>query len=188
MSRALVVARAWGVPRTLLVAAALACVVQLAAASYVGLPSFSADIPALDLVPPAAALLLAGPLVEQTPALTLHAGRPLGQMLLLRYAATQAAGAVVVGSLALTGWSLERSLAVVLFLAGSAVFTALLGAWYWVPMMGGCYGWLLRSQQLDDLADADIPYAAAAAGLVIGGLAYVAAGIYRTHRARCPRR
>lgn len=183
----LAVARAWGVPRTLLLALVLAGVVQLVATSYVGLPSFAADIPALDLVPPAAALVLAAPLVDQTPDLTLRAGRPLRQVFLLRYAATHVSGAIVVASLALTGWTTERSLAVVLFLAGSAVGVALLQSWYWVPMMGASYVWLLRSQHLDDLADADIPVAAAIAGLLIAGLVYVCSGLHRDHRTRCPR-
>lgn len=186
MSR-LAVARSWGLPRTLLLALLLAGAVQLVATSYVGLPSFAADIPALDLVPPAAALLLAAPLVDQTPDLTLRAARPLGQLLLLRYAATHAAGTIVVASLALSGWTLERSLVVVLFLAGSAVGAALLHSWYWVPVMGASYVWLLRSQNLDDLTDADIPIPAAVAGLVLAAAIYVAAGCYRVQRRRCPR-
>jgi len=187
VSRTLAVARAWGVPRTTLLSLLLVGSAQLVATSYVGLPSFAADIPALDLVPPAAALLLASPLVDQTPDLTLRAGRPLWQLLLLRYAATHTAGGIVVAGLALSGWSLERSLVVTLFLAGSALATALLGAWYWVPVMGCSYGWLLRSQHLDDLADADIPLAVAAAGLVLGAAVYLAAGLHRVRRARCPR-
>lgn len=187
MSRALAVARAWGLPRTLLLAVLLAGSVQLVATSYVGLPSFADDIPALDLVPPAAALVLASPLIDQTPELTLRAGRALGLVLLLRYTAAHAAGAIVVASLASTGWTFERSLVVVLFLAGSALSAAVLGATFWVPVMVGSYLWLLRSQQLDDLADADVPVAAVAAGLVLAGLAYVAAGLYRVHRTRCPR-
>lgn len=187
MSRALAVARAWGVPRTLLLALLLGGFAQLVAASYVGLPSFTADIPALDLVPPAAALLLASSLVDQTPELTLRAGRPLVLVLLLRYAAAQAAGAIVIVSLASAGWTLERSLAVALFLAGSAVTAALLDGWYWVPVMGAGYAWLLRSQHLETSADADIPVLAAAAGLVLAGVAYVAIGCLRVHRRRCPR-
>lgn len=174
-------------PRTLLLALLLAGWAQLVATSYVGMPSFEAEIPALDLVPPAAALVLAAPLVDQTPDLTLRAGRPLGQVLLLRYVATHTAGAIVIGSLALSGWSFERSLVVVLFLAGSAVAATGLGAWHWVPMMAGSYVWLLRSQHLDDLNDADVPVAAAATALVAAGVIYVLAGLYRTHRTRCPR-
>ena len=187
MSRRLAVARAWGLPRTLLLAAVLAGAVQLVASSYVGLPSFAADIPALDLVPPAAALLLAPPLVDQTPDLTLRAGRPLGLVLLLRYTTVQSAGAIVVVSLASTAWTFERSLVVVLFLAGSALGAAVLGGYHWVPVMAGSYLWLLRSQQLDELADADVPVVVAAAGLVLAGLVYVAAGAYRIRRRRCPR-
>jgi hypothetical protein len=174
------------VPQTFLLALLLSGSVQLVATSYVGLPSFAAEVPALVLVPPAAGLLLASPLVDQMPELTLRAGRPLGRVLLLRYATTQIAGAIVVASLALTGWTFERSLVVVLFLAGSAVAASALGPWHWVPVMGASYGWLLRSQHLDDLADADIPVAAAAAGLVLAGAVYVAAGCYRVHRSRCP--
>ena len=186
MSRRLAVARAWGLPRTLLLAVLLAGAVQLVATSYVGLPSFADDIPALELVPPAAALVLAPPLVDQTPELTLRAGRPLWLVLLLRYAAVQAAGAVVVASLASTAWTFERSLVVVLFLAGSALGAAVLGGYQWVPVMAGSYLWLLHSQQLDDLADADAPVVVAAAGLVLAGLVYVMAGVYRVHRRRCP--
>lgn len=187
MSRTLVaVARAWGVQRSLLLALLLGGSAQLIAASYVGLPSFTADIPALDLMPPAAALLLVSPLVDQTPELTLRAGRRLVEVLSLRYAAAHTAGAIVVASLTLSGWTLERSLAVVLFLAGSAVGAALLDGWYWVPVMGAAYAWLLRSQQLQTNADADIPIPAAAAGLVVAGVLYVAIGCYRVHRRRCP--
>lgn len=186
MSRQLAVARAWGLPRTLLLAVLLAGSVQLVATSYVGLPSFAAEIPALDLVPPAAALVLSSPLVDQTPDLTLRAGRPLGLVLLLRYTAVHAAGAVVVASLASTAWTFERSLVVVLFLAGSALAATVLGGAFWVPVMAVSYLWLLRSQQLDDLADADVPVVVAAAGLVLAGLVYVTAGLYRVHRRRCP--
>ncbi len=72
-------------------------------------------------------------------------------------------------------------------LAGSALAAAVLGGAFWVPVMAGSYLWLLRSQQLDDLADADVPVVVAAAGLVLAGLAYVTAGVYRVHRRRCPR-
>jgi len=190
VSRALAVARAWGVPRTLLLALLLAGSAQLAAASYVGLPAFAADIPALDLVPPAAALVLASPLVDQTPDLTLRAGRPLWQVLTLRYAASHAAGAIVVAGLCLSGWTFHRSLAVVLFLAGSALGTALLGGWFWVPMMGVSYAWL-RSQQLTDVGAADVPIVAAAAASVLGGLVYVSVRAWVVRRplrpGRCPR-
>ncbi|MCD4532678.1 hypothetical protein LRP67_01060 [Nocardioides sp. cx-169] len=179
--------RAWGVSRTLLFAALLSAAVQLAAATYVGLPSFEAAISTLDLVPPAAGMLLAAPLVDQTPELTLRSTRPLALLLLLRYAAVQCAGAVVLASLALTAWTLERAGVVVLFLAGSAVAAAALGGWYWVPVLGAGYAWLWRAQDLRDLADADVPLLTAAAGLGLGGLFYVAAVGHRLRRVRCPR-
>lgn len=188
MSRALAVARTWGVPRTVLVAAALGGFAQLVAASYVGLPSFAADIPALQLVPPAAALVLASPLLDQTPDLTLGAGRPLTQVLLLRYVTTQVAGGLVVASLALTGWTLERSLVVVVFLAGSASAVALTGSFYWVPVLAASYLWLLRGQHLDDAGGGEVTVVVAVVGLVLGASIYVAAGLYRVHRSRRPRR
>ncbi|MCW2851434.1 MAG: hypothetical protein JWM84_1098, partial [Nocardioides sp.] len=61
MSSRIAVLRAWGVPRTLLLAVAIAGAVQLVASTYVGLPSFAAEIPALDLAAPAAALVLTAP-------------------------------------------------------------------------------------------------------------------------------
>ncbi|WP_134741116.1 hypothetical protein [Nocardioides sp. 503] len=175
-------------PRTLMLALALAGVVQLVAATYVGLPSFAAEIPALDLAPPAAALVLAAPLVDQTPDLTLRAVRPLWSVLLLRYVATQAAGALVLASLALTGWTLARSLVLVLFLAGSAVAVALVDAWFWVPVLAASYAWLWRVQHLSGSGEADVALTGVAAATVLGGLAFVAAGVWRVHRTRCPRR
>ena len=180
------VAHAWGLGRTLGLAVVLAAMAPIAAATYVGLPSFEAAIPVLDLVPPVAALLLAGPLVDQTPDLTLRAARPVALLLLLRYLAVQCAGAVVLASLALTAWTWERASVVVLLLAGSAVGVALLGGWYWVPMLGAGYAWLWRAQHLRNLAEADVPPVLAAGGVLLAGLAYVAVGGYRTHRARCP--
>lgn len=187
MSEALAVARAWGVPRTLLLALLLAISVQVVATTYVGLPSFAASIPALDLVPPAAALLLGSPLVDRTPDLTLRAVRPLSRVLLLRYAAVQAAGALVVASLVLSAWTLERALVVVPFLAGAALGTAALGGWYWVPVMGGSYAWLLWVQHLDGVGEADVDVVVALTSLALAGLAYVGAGVHRVHRARGPR-
>jgi hypothetical protein len=181
------VLRAWGVSRTMLLAACLAAAVQLVTATYVGLPSFEAAISTLDLAPPAAALLLTAPLVDQTPDLTVRSARPVALLLLLRYAAVQCAGGVVLASLALTAWTLERACVVVLFLAGSAVGVAVLGGWYWVPVLGAAYAWLWRAQHLRSLADADVPLLVAAGGLALGGLAYVAAGSHRVRRARCPR-
>jgi hypothetical protein len=181
------VLRAWGVPRTLLLAGLIALGVQLAARTYVGLPTFAAAIPVLDLVPPAAALVLAAPLVDQTPELTLRAGRPLWVVLVLRYAAVQGAGALVLASLALSPWTLARSLTVVLFLSGATVAAAALGAWYWVPVMGTSYAWLWRTQHLDDLGEADVGVLTGLGALVLAGLTHVAVGAYRVHRARCPR-
>jgi hypothetical protein len=187
VSSRVAVLRTWGVPRTLLMAVAIAGAVQLVASTYVGLPSFAAEIPALDLAAPAAALVLTAPLVDQTPALTVRAVRPLWQVLLLRYAAVHAAGAIVLASLALTAWTLARSLVLVLFLAGGAVAVALADAWFWVPVLGASYAWLWRVQHQSGPGEADVSVTGAGAALVLGGLAFVAAGLWRTHRARCPR-
>ncbi|WP_193606727.1 hypothetical protein [Nocardioides lijunqiniae] len=187
MSSRLAVLRAWGAPRTLLTALALAGAVQLAASAYVGLPAFAAEIPALDLAAPAAALLLASPLVDQTPDLTLRAVRPLWRVLLLRYALVQACGAVVLVSLTLTAWTLSRALVLVVFLAGSAVAVAAVEAWFWVPVLAASYAWLWRAQQRGAAED-DVALTSALATLVLGGLVFVAAGTWRAHRARCPPR
>ncbi|WP_193611154.1 hypothetical protein [Nocardioides lijunqiniae] len=187
MSSRLAVLRAWGAPRTLLTALALAGAVQLAASTYVGLPAFAAEIPALDLAAPAAALLLASPLVDQTPDLTLRAVRPLWRVLLLRYAVVQVAGTLVLVSLTLTAWTLARALVLVVFLAGSAVTVAAVDAWFWVPVLAASYAWLWWVQQRG-AHGSDVALTSAVAALVLGGLVFVAAGTWRVHRSRCPRR
>lgn len=182
-SQVLTVLRVWGVLRTLLVAVVLAFVVQLVATSHVGLPTFAFSLPVLNLIPPVAGLVLAAPLVDQTPELTLRTARAVPLLLLLRYLAVQAAGVIVVASLASTAWTLGRALLVVVFLGVSALSSVLLGGWYWVPLVALAYGWLLLTQDPDHAALTGAGVPAAVVGLLLGGGAYVAAGTLRSHRA-----
>lgn len=164
--------RAWGGPRSLLFGCLLAAAVLLVSGGTVPLPVFEQTVVLTNLGPPLTALLLGYSLIDSTREMNRISQRPLIWLSMARYALTQIAAVPVAVALSA---AVDRALyaTVALFVAGAAVFVALLNEWYWPPILIGTYGWLRFSQSAEFYTTVDVSPLVLVGAVLLGGSIYV---------------
>lgn len=172
--RRVAVLRAWGLGVAAASGGILAAMTLLLGDVYIGLPMLRDQVRILHVLPGLAALVLPFPLVDRTPFLTLMTVRSPAVLSLLRLCGVVLAGLPLVAALLVVGRTLPAALVVVGFIGVAAGTCAVLGLWYWAPMLCLLVGWL-QGGSGEEAFRAGWPWLVAdLAVLVVGGGAYVA--------------
>ncbi|WP_418062298.1 hypothetical protein [Pimelobacter simplex] len=186
-SRALAVARAWG-----LVAALGVGVLMMLGALGTGdtplsLPVLGNPTTVLHVMPVLGAIAVGFPLVDRWPELTLLAPSAPWRSPLLRLLGCVVASLPVVAGLVGVGWTLAGASVAVGFVGLVALAVPLLRLWYWAPMLVVLVLWArLRPASLASTA-APVWLAIAGAALAAGGAVYVGLETARVQRSRTSR-
>lgn len=180
--RALAVLRAWGLVPALLSAAGLALLAVVAGDVYVELPVIRNKMTMLHLLPALTAMAGAFPLVDRTPGVTLQAGRAVAGLAALRVTGVAVVALPVAVALVVGGWTVGGAAAVLGFVGVAAVGAALLGLWYWAPLLLMMAAWLkLRPPYLAEAAGTDW-LLLSLASLLAGAAVYIAIECWRVRR------
>lgn len=181
-SRVLSVVRAWGLGVALLVALSLGGAALLAGDVYVDLPGVPDIVAVLHLFPGLVAMALAFPLVDRTPEWTLLSARGPVPLLLGRLAGVLALATLVAACVRAAGWSVAGTGVVLGFVGVAALASAVLGLWYWAPVLGLTYGWVQWPAR-DEAVRAGPAWAALwLVVLLAGGAGYVLVEASRVRR------
>lgn len=181
-TRGLAVVRAWGFVAALVATAALALLAAVAGDVYVELPVLGNKTTMLHLLPVLTAMAASFPLVDRMPGITLQAGRSVAGMSALRVIGIAVVALPVAVALVAGGWSVGGAAAVLGFVGLAAVAAALLGLWYWAPLLVVMVAWLkLRPPYLAEAAGTDWLLLSLAT-LLAGAVVYVAIESWRVRR------
>ncbi|MCX6401831.1 MAG: hypothetical protein NTX33_18110 [Propionibacteriales bacterium] len=141
-SRAPAVVRAWALGVAFLAALALGGLALLVGDVVVDLPGVRDIVFVLHMVPGLAAIALAFPLVDRTPDLTLLSATHPARLFALRFAGLVVVATPVAVCVGVAGWTAAGAGVVLGFVGVAGLFSAILGLWYWGPMLVGLYGWI----------------------------------------------
>jgi hypothetical protein len=171
--------RAWGAGRVTLVCGLAVLLVETTATDQFGLPTVEDRVNGWSLLPALVALTVVEPLVDRSPQLTEHATRAPVVIALARLGLAFAGAGAVAGYCLLSPEGGLVAAYVLTAVALAAVMVALLGPWYWVPLLPIAFAWLQQ-------AAGDFPRPAFAihpllvvSGVVGACLAYLGATIVR---------
>ena len=182
LARCAAVLRAWGLVAALGSAAALALLALVAGDVYVELPVMGRKLTVLHLLPVLTAMAVSFPLVDRTPDLTLQAGRSVLAMSVFRLVTVAVVALPVALALVAGGWPAGGAAAVLGFVGLAAVAAAVLGLWYWAPLLVAMVAWLrLRPPYLVETAGTDWLLLSLVT-LVGGGAVHVAIEGWRVRR------
>lgn len=173
-SRRVAVVRSWGLGVALAAGLFFAAASLLVGDVYVELPMVRDQVRILHVFPGLAAVVLPFPLVDRTSGLTLVAARSPAALALLRLGGVVLTSFPVAAALLAVGWTLPAALVVLGFIGVAATACALVGLWYWAPMLGLLVVWLQWGSR-EEVFTAGWPWLVAdLAVLVVGGGTYVA--------------
>lgn len=169
--------RAWSVPGTLLVAAALALLCWNNELGTTSLPTFELPVRVVRLAVVAAGILLLRPTIDRFREVSVVSPRPLWALDLARYAVTAVAFAFV-GLVDVAGGpsSVSAFTALGWLLALGALSAALLPRYYWCLTLLAGWTWLRIS--IGPMPDADLAASWSLLIVVLGALAYVGANAW----------
>lgn len=182
LARCAAVLRAWGLVAALAAAAGLTLLALVAGDVYVDLPVMGRKLTVLHLLPVLTAMAVSFPLVDRTPDVTLQAGRSVLTISACRLVAVAVVALPVPAALVAGGWTVGGAATVLGFVGVAAVAAAVLGLWYWAPLLVAMVAWLkLRPPYLVEAAGTDWLLLSLAA-LVGGGAIHVAIEGWRVRR------
>ncbi len=178
--------RAWGIGRVVLLVGAAVLLIETTATDQFRLPTVEDRINGWALLPALVALTFAEPLVDRSPDLTEHATRSPAAIALARLALASTGTGAVAGYCLFSPDGGVAATYVVAALALATAAVALVGSWFWAPLLPVAFAWLHH-------AAGDFPQPGSGlampvlAGVVAGsGLAYIGSTISRARRADRP--
>ena len=134
--------RAWGLGRVALTACLAVALIETAATDQFAVPTIPDRLNGWALIPALVAFTLAEPLIDRSPQLTAHATRSPVLIAVTRLGLAATGTALVCGYCLLSpdGEIVARWVAA--GVAVGALAVAMLGPWYWVPLLPGSFAWL----------------------------------------------
>ena len=166
-------------PGACLAVGAAVLLVETTATDQFGLPTIEQRLNGWSLLPALVAITMAEPLVDRSPYLTEHATRSPAVIAVARLALAYAGAGAVAGYCLLSSDGAVVASYVVVFLSLAAFAAALLGPWYWVPLLPLSFAWLQHAAGAFPRSSFVIPAPVVVGAVVGSGLAYVAATVLR---------
>ncbi|KAA1427880.1 hypothetical protein [Nocardioides antri] len=178
--------RAWGVSRVVLVVGVAVVVIETTATDQFTLPTIEDRINGWALVPALVALTLAEPLVDRSPELTEHATRSPVVIALARLALAYAGAVVVAGYCLFSPEGGVVAAYVLTSLALASVAAALIGPWYWAPLVPITFAWLQQTAGAFPRPSFAIPVAVLVGTVAGSSIVYAGATVIRARPAGRP--
>lgn len=171
--------RAWGAGRLVLLVGAAVLLIETTATDQFGFPGIQQRINGWSLLPALVAIAMTEPLVDRSRDLTEHATRSPALVALARLALAYAGAGAVAGYCLLSSDGAVVASYVVVFLSLAACAAALLGPWFWVPLLPISFAWLQHAAGAFPRSSHAIPASVVVGAVVGSGLAYLAATVLR---------